>query len=146
MNRFNCVMQTGRRFEIILGLLLITFILTGCKSNDDSIAMDVDNTALVNSGLFSIHVTPNPMNPDSRLRIALEVGKDISGRLLLIDMQGEILHRFYEGEFAEGTYQYNYTPETALPPGNYFVVLVDNSNLILERHDVVSTENVLGDQ
>ncbi len=127
----------------LLGITVMAAFMFGCGSSVEDELIDVDNTSLALSGLYSLHVTPNPMNPTSELAIRLEVGKEIDARLLLIDHEGQVLHTFQDGMFAEGNFDYTYIPTPDLPVGDYYIVLADESNLIIEGMRVISTNDVL---
>jgi uncharacterized lipoprotein YajG len=131
-------------------LLAATILLFGCNTQQDTFqtktpaeAGVASNSIPINSELFALSVKPQLMIRDTRARITLDVEKEISGKLLLIDARGNILHSFHEGQFEEKRYSFAYSAPEDLPFGQYIVLLADEENIVIDYREITFTDRVM---
>jgi hypothetical protein len=93
--------------------------------------------------LFTLSVRPAVLQRDTRTKITLTVEKELTGRLLMINGDGDVLHRFREGSFEVKSYAYEYTPSKDVPPGTYAVILADDENNVVVSRRITLTDDVL---
>ncbi|MAT39126.1 MAG: hypothetical protein CL946_05945 [Ectothiorhodospiraceae bacterium] len=84
------------------------------------------------SGLYKLKTEPNPVQVGRSMAIVVDAAKDFTGRVLIIDGKGEIIHEVRSGHFAEDAHLFTYTPEASIPTGRYMLVLADTTNFITE--------------
>jgi len=132
-------------------ILCAVLCLAGCGKREASTPVMLDanadvaeaRTAPLSAELFTLTARPAVLQRDTRTQITLTVEKELTGRLLLIDGEGEILKRFHEGAFEEKTYTYSYVPADDMQPGSYSVILADDENNVVVSREIRLTDDVL---